>query len=502
MDSKPTLPQLRVPQTRLDRACKYLEDKWFPCSHHILDQIETLLAQDCNDLDHNKLLEFIHQDYSLTLFCYKEICTGDSKDEGLKEGEPDLSDSEDSSSAIEALKACPPLKLRAIITASLPTLRQHSLESSESYQIDRFKESLLALITTKTLCQSGTIDPDLGVEVSLFRQLGYLLVAWNYPGIYQAAASHISDSQNLDDNLVKALGFSPGSLALSLAQKWGLGKVFQHSARSHEHEALLAPSETASIAQSISKLCSIGEKLARANNPELYPNALHDWEDAKGAIEEVLGKEGLALIDKAMASECEDLFINSPFIFKAGTLLNLEGKLLSIESRKTAERNPYLNSCDEVLKSELLSIYELIAAGERAEKTVGLLLRRTLPRAGFCSSALFTLEPGVKRMALQLKAGEIKLRQGQNLQELKYKGMHDIVPLAFHSTDVLSYEGVPEGQALAGLPACLATFFGCSQRFGVFYVELPLELYQKNRNACRDRLKALVFALNDCLELV
>lgn len=488
---------LRAPLTRLDRACKYLEDKWFPCSSHILDQIEAHLTKDFNDVDHIKLLELIHKDYSLTLFCYKELCTDE-----LTGGESTPYELEDNRSPIAELKSCPAHQLRQILKDSLPTLRLHSLESSKSYQIDRLKESLLALVATKTLCESGTIDPDLGVEVSLFRQLGYLLVAWNYPTIYQAAASSSSATHNLDDNLVKALGFSPSSLAVSLAEKWGLGKVFQQSAQGYEQEMLLAPNETNSVAQSISKLCSIGEKLARANNPELYPNALHEWEDAKVAIEQALGKEGLAMIDQAMATECEELFINSPFIFKAGTLLNLEQKLQTIESRKTAERNPYLNCCDDVLKSELLSIYDLIAAGERAEKTVGILLRKILPHAGFCSSALFTLEPGTKKLALQLKAGEIKLRQGQNLQELKHREMQDIVPLAFHSPDVLSNNGIQKGHFKPSMPACLATFFGCSQRFGVFYVELPGESYLQNPASYKDRLKALVFALNDCLELV
>ena len=496
MDEKTVPPPLRSPQTRLDRACKYLEDKWFPCSSHILSEIEILLRNPSVVETYPKLLKYIEQDYSLTLFCYKELCSGDLE-------LADQDHAEDNILPLEKIKACEPQGLTELLIASMPTLKLHSVESSSTYQIEKLKEALLALVTTKKLCEYNDINPDLGAEVSLFRQIGYLLVAWNYPSIYQAATSQITETLSLEDNLVKALGFSPATLALSLSQKWGLGKIFENSAVSSEDDSILGPNETSSIAKSISRLCEIGEKLARANNPERYPHALHDWEDAKSAIEEALGREGLSLIDQAMTLECEELYLQSPHIFKAGTLLNLEDKLLEREGRRNAARNPYLNSCDDNLKTELLSLYDLIAAGERAEKTVSLLLRKVLPHAGFCSSALFTLEPGTKRLALQLKAGDIKLRQGQNLQEIKHKEMLDIVPLAFHSADVLSQDLNPKiGLDQPPLPACLATFFGCSQRFGVFYVELPSKSYRQDILTYQEKLKALAFTLNDCLELV
>lgn len=489
MDDKPVPKPIRGPQTRLDRACSYLEDKWFPTSAKVLNELESILEKSNGQINHEDLLSCVQHDHGLTLFCYKELCSEDSC-------------AYSTLSPFDEIAAAPPERLHKILRDALPALRLHSLEGAQDCQIDRFKEALLALVTTKTLCEHAEIDPDLGADVSLFRQLGFLLIAWNYPSIYQRAVAQVSETESLDDNLVKALGFSPHTLAVSLAQRWGLGGIFQETVQYNEQEPLLAPGEVSGVAQSISKLCSVGEKLARANNPDLYPSALHDWDDAKKAIQETLGAKGLAVIDQAMVAECEDLFLNSPFIFKAGSLLDLEEKLLDLESKRIAQRNPHLASCGDELQSQLLGLYELIAAGERAERTVNELLRKILPSAGFSASALFTLEPGTKRLALQLKAGEIKLRKGTNLQEISHKGLQDIVPLAFHSPDVLSQSIKSKDPQEIPAPSCLATFFGCSQRFGVFYVELPTGSYHQNRTSFHDRLRALAFALNDCLELV
>lgn len=430
--------------------------------------------------------ELVKKDYSLALYLYKELCRTSQH----------LSDSQHHQNPIELIQETETSALLTIIKQSMPVLKLHSVQDSKDYQLQKLQEAFLALITTKKLCSADSIDPDLGAEVSLFKQLGYLLVAWNYPTIYQSAIKNADQKHSIDDNLISALGFSPSALAISLAEKWGLSSTFRQSVS--DDDDLLAPDEKKAVARSISKLCGIGEKLARASNPNLYPSALHDWEDAKKAITERLGKDGLQIIDQAMTEECEELFVQSPFLFKPGTIANLETELHAFQIEKNAIRNPHLNSCSAEMKEQLLTLYDLIAKGHKAEKTVGLLLKKILPLAGFSSSALFTLDPGNKKLALQLKAGDIMLRSGKNYQEFTVRGCQDIVPLAFHSPEVLAFESEKES---SNLPCCMATFFGCSQRFGVFYVELPYKTYKANKTACHNRLKALVFALNDCLEL-
>ncbi len=476
-------PQIRAPLSRLDKACNYLANKWFPCSPATIQKLDHIFASKTPITAESRsaLSELIRKDYSLALFLYKELC---------KDTRQDLPDS-----PIQLIEDTPAEQLIDIIKHSLPILGLHSVEDSEDYQLKKLEEAFLALITTKKLCSVDSIDPDLGAEVSLFRQLGYLLVAWNYPTIYHSAVKHADEQHSIDDNLVAALGFSPTALAMSLAEKWGLSSVFKDAIDSSD-DSLLAPDETKAVAKSISKLCGIGEKLARASNPSVYPSALHDWEDAKKVITAKLGDDGLKIIDQAMSEECEDLFVTSPFLFKPGTISSIEETLRSFELEKTTARNPYISDCGPQMKGELLALYDLIASGQKSEQTVALLLQRILPLAGFSSSALFTLDPGNKKLALQIKSGNIQLRDGKNYQEFKPKNSQDIVPLAFHSPEVLSYD--PKNPAE---PSCLATFFGCSQRFGVFYVELPSKSYIENKSTYQGRLKAMVFALNDCLEL-
>jgi hypothetical protein len=487
MESSSKRAHIRTPFPRLDKACLYLANKWFPCSPSTLAEIREILDQP--DKIDKELKILIAKDYSLTLFLYKEICSQLQNES--------CTSNLDLTSPIDLIEATSPDELAKILTKALPTLSLHSVQHSDEYQLKKLEEAFLALITTRELCRSDDIDPDLGAEVSLFRQLGYLLVAWNYPSIYHAAVKNLDSMHSLDDNLISALGFSPTALALSLAEKWGLGALFK-TAVSQDHDSLLTPQEARAVAKSVSKLCGIGEKLARANNPDIYPSALHDWEDARKVITAKLGIDGLKLIDQAMSEECEEIFIKSPFIFKPGSLGHLEHRLHKFQVERSISRNPHLDSCGDEMKDKFLELYELIAKGAKSDQSVSFLFKKILPLAGFNCSALFTLDPGTKKLALQLKAGEVRLRQGQNLQELKLKNYKDIVPLAFHSPEVLSL-AIKERELQ--LPSCLAAFFGCSQRFGVFYVEAPHDFFVLHKVVLENRLQALIFALNDCLEL-
>ena len=75
---------------------------------------------------------------------------------------------------------------------------------------------------------------------------------------------------------------------------------------------------TSAVGKTLSRICRVGEALARANDPERYPQAKEDWQLAKTEIERRLGKRGIEIIKERFQDRCESYVTLIPHAFHDG----------------------------------------------------------------------------------------------------------------------------------------------------------------------------------------
>ena len=134
------------------------------------------------------------------------------------------------------------------------------------------------------------------------RQLGYALIAYNYPRIYTQALSALKkDGDQFDQALRKVLGISPLQLGVACSVPWTENLALQIGMNAVEIDALEdknASNQPAILEGSnMKRLCEVGESLARLNDPEHFPSSAKRWHEMSAEIDSLIGPDGLALIN-------------------------------------------------------------------------------------------------------------------------------------------------------------------------------------------------------------
>src|SRR5690606_6925283 len=89
-----------------------------------------------------------------------------------------------------------------------------------------------------------------------------------------------------------------------------------------DEESALERDLVQAVGENIARLCRIGECLARASRPDVYPDARDAWEAAKIEIESRLGPDGLTLIRQRFSENCEEYLDLLPEAFRPGLVLD------------------------------------------------------------------------------------------------------------------------------------------------------------------------------------
>ena len=369
----------------------------------------------------------------------------------------------------------------------------HTLESADDIQKLRLFESISSASASQLLAPSYGLDSNQGYSGALVRQAGFLLIAWNYPTIYAQALRAESEGLSADAIFIEKLGFSAEVLTIEILHRWGVSRVNSRLMYGlNEAELKSAGNDTNPICQ----LYRTGELLARANLPELYPSAKDSWEDSRKEITSRLGSFGMEAIRSACEDQLNHYRINIPELFSHGLTFDPKLRIPLFERCQLSLSNPYLSLCDIELRNAFERIYATLRPEGDLEIALRSILREAIPKAGFQSGCVFTVDPAQLELVPQAFIGGARKVDFKNHDLTLSNGSNSIVALAYLSPQpIVEYHINSDGSCVNRI----ASFIGIENRVGVLFLEINGETYDLDSRLVLNQFRAIQHALSVCL---
>lgn len=490
--------QQQLGSRRLEKACRHVNDLWFPVNPDLMTKIQHGLKNEIYELNPEALISEIRSDFSLFTYCLRELLRL-LREDGIEIAVD--------ANPLDLLREAGLQRLRSIVDVKETAISKHTLQGLDKEQAARIQEALVSASCAEVLSPTFNVSPEVGYSVALLRQLGHTLIAWNYPTYYQEAVQEIKQSKRqLDLVIAERLGFSPSLLAIKIMHSWGAPAGFCAAVFAEEHGPTgegaaeeQGPDPYYLVGEMLSKLCSVGEALARANNPDIYPSAVQDWEFARDEIGDRLGDDGLRCIQEKLFENFESYVNFVPDMFSGGMVLDPGLQIVTHRRDEVLRRNPFIRNCAPDTKAHLMQLYLSIDGGSGvAEKGLSTIVKEIVPQAGFDAGCIYTIDPTLMLLVPQTKIGETALRDIKPVDYSVIASDADLVAIAYGAVEPVVKYGLTKLQN--GI-ASLAGVIGFSTRVGVLYLELPQERFSLKEEEYMMHFRAISQALNDCLNL-
>jgi hypothetical protein len=472
-------------QGALEQAYARSSDYWLPGNPVLLKHLQEGLENGAYDLDIDFLISEIKTDYALFTYCVKELSR-------MLGGEALKADD----NIFEIFRKAGLQRLKQILNKSQEHIFKNSLDSMSEVQAIRLEESMLSASTAEALAERQNIDPEIAFSAALLKQLGMSLVAWNYPNIYKKAFVSQKKGQTLEESINSLLGFSPLMLGTMIAQQWNLPPLLTKAMSPKPASDDLTKDDSADL---VIKLCEVGEALARANHPEHYPDAAADWQMAKTNIEEMVGLEGIKIIQKKAQENLENYLKQKPALFANVKDLRPETRIYQHKKNTIALDNVFLKQCPKALRDSLGDFYLNLEGGTIDRENIKKLSREIVPSAGFVSGCIYLIDPTEMTLIPRLSIGYSKLNNYPKMKVRHAPFETDPVAVAYSCGTPIMGERTnlqeKEIRFIAGI-------LGKKQKAGVLYLEISEQLSQRTSNDSLIYFKAIRQAFEDCLKLI
>jgi hypothetical protein len=253
------------------------------------------------------------------------------------------------------------------------------------------------------------------------------------------------------------------------------------------------------VGETLSKLCRVGEALARANDPEHYPTALSDWEEAEEAIQQHLGPKGLSLVLARAKDYCEEYVKSAPKFGKLPTEApKREAIVSSRHSRLKLAKNTAIKDCPKDVREMFEKLYSNMDPEKIVQENLRYLIHELVPAAGFSSCAVYMLDPVRQVLNPVLKRGEIPKSRLRAIGVTGAMAQLDLVASAFSCKAPLREQrSEDDGSRAVVLSAALGSFAPS----GVLYLETYEETYVEGEVDPMPIFRAIREALTDSLNL-
>lgn len=478
--------ELDFSERRLQRAMRYVSDGWIPLNPALLYTVRLKINDPAVTSD--QVLDYLKQDLALFSLCFRRLA------ELLASKGVTLPQDTSLRTLIETA-GLDELK-RLLATPDLGS-SNHSIDSAGPQQLKRLQEALLSATTAEVLCDEAEIDPQLGFATSVLRQLGLTLIAWNYPQVYQAAITRVRTTGNLDAALTTELGFAPMTLALRLVKSWGLTNCAAVATFTAEGERLDS-GDIAGISTNLAAICRTGEALARANNPELYPSARSDWQEAQAEISRRLGPAGMAMIQECFERRCGAYLELIPDIFRPGMIVDPDVQRAAAQSSDLLVGNPFIDRCPTHIRARLTHLYASLKDNVVEREPITVLLHDIIPFAGYTGAQVYTIEPSLMKHVAQTQSGKIHQPHAATID---YDDSGPVAAAFTSPTPIIWQSDPGDGKSGQQPITQIGWAIGVSQRVGTLIVELPTELFEASPAVHLTEFNAFAQTLNDCLKL-
>lgn len=480
---------------RLNRALAHVNSLWFPMNPEVITKAESGFSTGRFSREPTRLLALLKQDFSLLAFVVKELVAVGSRER--------LSPAV-LCNPVELLAWAGPERIREIIFSDKGLPSTHSLQQSEDFQATRLRETAIIASTAEMLSGERKLNPDVGFCRGVLREIGLNLIAWNYPSLYARIMRTLPGDSSLDQELERELGFSPGLLAMRLMSP---GHVSADSPELAEANREIEAYES---------LCQVGEALAHAENPALYPKAEVEWSVAQEYLRKHAGAGALARIKAKAVAAAASYAETMPNSFKTLESFSPEQHLARHKQSSRSCDNRYVRFCSKPVQESIRSLYADMGEQQVSVSALERLIKHIIPEAGFSGGCVFLVDPATLTLSPRTKIGQVKARS------------LGAIPLCAHPTNALDI-GTTEAElieaasshtdAIANAFACaqpiverdsaagdaavttIASSLGGRRRIGVLYLEAPANSSMEQDSQALVTFKALRQALCDALML-
>jgi|LakMenEpi03Aug12_release.lakeMendotaPanAssembly.Ray.scaffolds.fasta_scaffold244240_1 hypothetical protein len=470
---------------RLTRALEYVSDYWLPVNHEVARKIRDGLTSGKFESDRFLLKKEVCSDIALFFGCIRELT------HILAERNEDLHMSHDFTRVFDDLDL---ETLQVALESVLTTPSVHLVSEGEDPEVGRLLEAVISMTAAQTLAPAYNQSAGAATSAAALRQLGFALIAWNYPGVYKDCIRRLPDypGASLESLITSSLGFSPMLLATGLASRWGLPtellEQIDDSDSNEDGETISA------IGSTLQQICKVSEALARVQFERWYPSAKSDWDSATKEVERVLGPQGIERIRERCAIACASFLATSPDIFRPGLFLD-EAML---RRAPKVSINPYIALSEEPVQRAITKLYEIIDLPRSSSKALQFLLRELIPAAKFTGGCVFTVDPTSCQLTPQLDVGLCEARTIAPVHYMVNGEQEDPVLLAFLTSEGCKPILVEDNRN--GI-CSISAAFGRGQRVGVLYLEIPITEVQRDQAHTLAHFQGAVHALVDCLKL-
>jgi len=464
-----------------------------PFQAPVLKGIKKKLASNDYASDPSRFIADLKEDFSLFAFCLREL--GSKVPVDARQNNP-----------LALLSMLPSNDLIGLIGSSSESVGSHDFIGMKEIQLVRLKHQLISCSTAELIAKKQGLSADTAFTAALLRQLGFALVAWNYPSTCAKArlnivAEHVGSADDFEAELRTLIGFDPIRLGIECLASWSSNPAMLIAlgvpvALSPEFEC--SPDER-EIGRKIAEACEIGEALARANDPAFYPHAAERYEEIESQVNRYLGEDGLNQI-RCHLSETYGHYLGFAPHVLGGALS--PARYVDLAHKKYAEQllkaNDHVRRCPEPVRVEFNGVYGSIRRDKISTDALNGLVGKVLPVTGFLRGCIYLLD--AKRLMLipRLRFGTGEARVYRPISCACGAGQSHPVAEAFHCSMPIIEENVfLHGDVISHITGK----FGNSEKIGILHLEMTDALRDLPADQRLLYFKAIRQCLNDCLNL-
>jgi hypothetical protein len=469
---------------RLLRASQYVQKQWLPINQELLKKIQTGLSRGVYELDVEFLIDDIKLDHGIFLTCLRGLGTLIRAESG---------EVPESLNPVELLHFSGYERLKAVLSDSVAFQSAHQLTQMNREQAACVQQSLISVSAVQSLLRERKNSPDTGYSAAILRQLGLALIAWNYPTVYRKAAAG-SGAQSLEAGIVSQLGFSPQELAFQVLYSWGVCQNMQDVIFGSTRD-FIDNADASHAVQEIVHLCEVGETLARACHPEVYPPQVKPWAEAKEVILSILGDSGLRLIQAQVLENAQAYLEYFPREFAEIKRINPDRCRSSVSAPDIP--NAYSSHCSASVQTLLQEVYADMSDGND-KLAIAKLVQQVIPAAEFYGGAIFIVDPFTGLLVPRVHIKKPRLIDVCQIAPDSREFADSPITAAFQCSSPI-VENVLDPDI--GYVSYAAGVLGTRQRAGVLYLEMGDISFEASSSNTLAMFKAIRQAFCDCLKL-
>lgn len=476
-----------IPNPEVERKAQatlvHVTNGWMPAHQESLQKIHALLGREDLDEHRTELAAAIKADLAL-LAHFARAARGQL-------GEPVAT-----IHPIHSLEEIDTETLRSIFSIGAEQLSRHKIRACTRVKSELLRSALVASSAAERIASGAVesdllIDPETAYAGASFRQLGWNLVAWNYPDLVSSALRMSSgDKAKASTYLKKLLGYSPEQLSEQLAHGFLLQPDLRDAVALSTPGKILPMANTA--ARLLSTVCEVGESYSRVSSERATAQDERDWESRSKELKIIAPELSVERLRKDVDERVGETVERWKSLASQGRMQQRIVSAAKEAPKRTFDSNRYLQRCPETIQEQFRPVYEEISPAGPSVDALQSLVGKAIPAAGFSGGCIFLLNDRQTDLVPAVRLGNVAAQHDKKLFSLLETSALE----AFNSeVPVRKQEVTDDGAVLEHV--CAA--FGGAERPGVLILEVAREISGHPDFDSTLYFKAVRQCLHDCL---